>query len=113
MAKKSVNKAARIKEFFKANRRARNIDAIAALAKEGITVTPNYVSVVKTKGGGKGKRGGRRGRKAGQNGAVGISFHGVGVAQIKAAADLIKNTGGIQQAKAALAAAEHVARALA
>jgi hypothetical protein len=71
-------------------------------------VTPNYVSLVKTKGRGKGKRG-RRGRRAGQNGIV----SGVGVAQIKAAADLIRNTGGIQQAKAALAAAEHVAKALA
>jgi hypothetical protein len=49
MAKKQkVNKTQAVKEYLKANRKAKNQAVVEAMAKKGITLTANYVATIKT-----------------------------------------------------------------
>ena len=48
MAKKSeVNKTQAVREYLKANHKARNQEVVDALAKKGITISANYVGNIK------------------------------------------------------------------
>ena len=49
MAKKrKVNKSQAVRDYVKANPKARNSEIAAALTKQGIKITPNYVATIKT-----------------------------------------------------------------
>jgi arginine repressor len=48
MAKNNgVNKSQAVREYLKANRKAKNQEVVDALAKKGITITANYVGNIK------------------------------------------------------------------
>jgi hypothetical protein len=48
MAKKSeINKSQAVREYLKANQMAKNQEVVDALAKNGITVSANYVGTIK------------------------------------------------------------------
>ena len=98
MAKKGeVNKTQAVREYLKANRKAKNQAVVEALAKKGITITTNYVGNIKATHN-------KRQRSARRVVAKG----GVGIPEVKAALALIKLTGSVAAAKQALAVAEEI-----
>ncbi len=102
------NKAAAVRDYVNVNPRASNDQVVAALEGQGISVTPNYVSVVKSQDRARSRTGGTKTKR----GRTGANSAGVGLDEVKQAASLIRSCGGIEKAKAAIAAAEDVARAL-
>ncbi len=92
-----VNKSQAIRDYFKANKKAKTQEVIDTLAKKGITVTPNLVTTVKSKHNTKN----RAARKV-------VAKGGVGIPEVKAALAFIKLTGGITAAKQALAVAQEI-----
>jgi hypothetical protein len=98
MAKKNgVNKSHAVREYLKANRKAKNQEVVEALAKKGIKITANYVGNIKTKHNIR-----RRAvRKV-------VAKGGVGIPEVKAALAFIKTTGSIAAAKQALAVAQEI-----
>jgi hypothetical protein len=113
-ARGDSSKAEKIRELATNDPSLRNVDIVATLKAQGIKVTPNYVSITRSKSGlGKRKRRGGRRRK-GRAGAAGShSNNGVGLEQMREAARLIRSAGGIEGARRALAVAEQIANALA
>ena len=92
-----VNKSQAIRDYFKANKKAKTQEVIDALAKKGITVTPNLVTTVKSKHNTR-----RRAvRKV-------VAKGGVGIPEVKAALAFIKLTGSVKAAKQALAVAQEI-----
>jgi hypothetical protein len=109
MAKKSaVNKSQTVRDYLKAHPGTGNKEIAEALSKQGIKLSPRHVANIKSKMVvSKGKR--RRRRKA----ATAMSARtGVGVLEIKAAFGLLKQCGGIEGAKDALAAAQEIQKIL-
>jgi len=98
MAKKNgVNKTKAVKDFFKKNPKASNQEAVDALAKEGITISTNYISNIKSN------------RKKRRNVVKATVAKGeIGVTEIKAALSFIKTVGSVAAAKQALAAEEEI-----
>jgi hypothetical protein len=94
MPNEKVNKTTVIKDYLRAHPGAKNKEVADALTKSGIKMTPNYVATIKSKH--------RRRRKAATKV---ISARGVGIGEVKVALSLLKMTGGIKKANAALAAA--------
>jgi hypothetical protein len=111
-AGRDVNKAEKIREYSEKNPQMRNVEIVTALAAQGVKVTPNYVSIIRSKAG-TGKR--RRRRRAGRRGRAATmhTSNGVGLDQMREAARLIRSAGGIEGARQALAVAEQIAKALA
>jgi hypothetical protein len=98
MAKKpEVNKSKAIREYYKTHKKARNSEVVEALAKQGITITANYVGNIKAT---HNKR--RRAMR------TVVATGGVGIPELKAALALIKVTGSVAAAKQALAVAEEI-----
>ena len=98
MAKKNeVNKSHAVREYFKAHPKAKAQEVVAALAKKSITTTANYVGNIKATHN-------KRQRSVKKVVAKG----GVGIPEVKAALALIKVTGSIEAAKAALAVAQEI-----
>jgi hypothetical protein len=98
MAKKSeVNKTQAVCDYLKANKKAKNAEVVAALAKQGITITANYVGNIKAT---KNKR-----RQAMR---TVVTKAGIGIPEVKAALAFIKLAGSVKAAKAALAVAEDI-----
>ena len=98
MAKKSgVNKSHAVREYLKANRKAKNQEVVEALAKKGITITANYVATIKAK---HNKRQ-RAVRKV-------VAKGGVGIPEVKAALVFLRVTGGVAKATRALAVAQEI-----
>ena len=98
MAKKSeVNKSQAVREYLKANRKAKNQEVVDGLAKKGITITANYVGNIKAT---HNKR-----RRAAR--AV-VAKGGVGIAEVKAALAFLKVTGSVKAATQALAVAQEI-----
>jgi hypothetical protein len=105
------SKAQIIRDYADSHPTMRNVDIVAALADQGVKVTPNYVSITKSK-----KRGKKRGRRSGRRVArsrMSESANGVGLEQMREAARLIRSAGGIEGARQALTVAEQIAKALA
>ena len=106
MAKKkrdtSVNKTAEVKNYAAANKGAKPQAIAEALKAKGVNASPGYVSSVLSNVKRKRKSPGRKKSAAASNGAVTVD-------SIIAAARFIKSAGGIDNAKAALRAAEAVA----
>jgi hypothetical protein len=95
--KPEVSKTQAVHDYLKANKKAKNAEVVAALAKEGITITASYVGNIKAKH----HKRRRAVRKAVAKGEIGIS-------EIKAALTFIKTVGRVSAAKQALAAAEEI-----
>lgn len=98
MAKKpKVNKTHAVKEYLKANRKAKNKEVVDALAKKGIEISANYVATIKTT---HNKRR-RAARKV-------VAKGGVGIPEVKAALTFLRVTGSVKAATKALAVAQEI-----
>ena len=97
MAKSEANKSQAIRDYFKANKKAKTREVIDALGKKGLTVTANLVTTVKSK---HNKRQ-RSVRKV-------VAKGGVGIPEVKAALAFIKLTGSVKAATQALAVAQEI-----
>ena len=105
MAKKpAVNKAQSVRDYLKAHPGTGNKELAEALGKQGIKISPNHVANIKSKMDiSKGKRRRRRTAAKAMSVKSGISVH-----EIKAAFGLLKECGGLDRAKEALAAAREI-----
>jgi len=92
-----VSKTQAVHDYLKANRKAKNAEVVAALAKQGITISSNYVGNIKAT---HNKR--RRAKR------TVVAKAGVGILEVKAALTFIKATGGITAAKKALEVAQEI-----
>ena len=103
------SKAEAVREHLRNNPEASNDEVVTALKKQGITITPNYVSVVKSQA-----RERERRKQVSQTGSSGqlAAAAGIGLQEIKMAANLIRAAGGVKEARMAIEAAEDIARAL-
>jgi len=98
MAKKNeVNKTQAVRDFLKANRKARNQEVVEALAKNGITITANYVGNIKATH--------NKHRRAVR---TVVAKGGIGIPEVKAALAFIKLTGSVKAANQALAVAQEI-----
>jgi hypothetical protein len=99
MAKKQgTSKSQAVRGFLKTHRKATNKEVSEALAKQGITVSPNHVANIKAKT--------KTRHKAAR--AV-VSRRGLGITEVKAALALLKVCdGSMAGANAALAAAQEI-----
>ena len=98
MAKKQkANKTQAVKEYLKANRKAKNQEVVDALAKKGIAINANYVGNIKAT---HNKRR-RTMRKV-------VAKGGVGIPEVKAALAFLKVMGSVKAATQALAVAQEI-----
>ena len=98
MAKKNeVNKSQAVREYLKANRKAKNQQVVDALAKKGITISANYVANIKATH--------NRRRQAARKV---VAKGGVGIPEVKAALAFLKVTGTVAAATKALAVAQEI-----
>jgi arginine repressor len=95
--KQKVNKTQAVREYLKAHRKASNQEVAKALAKKGITITANYIANIKATT----KKRRRAVKKV-------VAKRGIGIPEIKAALALLKTTGSVAGANAALAAAQEI-----
>ena len=115
-----VNKSEAIRDYFKANKKAKPQEVVDALAKKGITVTANLVTTVKSTHN-KRRRAVRKGIAKSGAGSMRVCPHcgkpltekkppngGIGVRDVKAALAFLKLAGGIGAAKQALAVAAEI-----
>jgi hypothetical protein len=109
MAKKPVvNKAQSVRDYLKAHPDAANKEVAEAMAKQGIKISRNHIANIKSKMDiSKGKR--KRRSKAAKSMS---SKSGVSVHEIKAAFGLLKECGGVERAKNALAAAREIQKVM-
>jgi hypothetical protein len=109
MAKKEkVNKSKAVRDFMAANPAAAPKEVSETLTKQGIKVSPNYVSTVK------GKSAARKGKRQRRHKAAEVASvkTGIGVPEIKAAFMLLKQCGGMKGVKEALAAAQEIQKVM-
>ena len=98
MAKKNeVNKSQAVREYFQANRKAKNQEVVEALGKKGITISANYVANIKATS----NKRRRAARKV-------VAKGGVGIPEVKAALAFLKVTGSVAAATQALAVAQEI-----
>ncbi len=98
MAKsKKPTKTHAVREYLKANPKAKNQEVVDALAKKGIALTASYVSNIKTTHNTRQ----RAVRKV-------VAKGGVGIPELKAALALLKLTKSIPVATRALAVAQEI-----
>ena len=98
--KPEVSKSEAIRNYYKANPKAKTSEVIEALGKEGIKVSVSLVTTVKAKR--------KRRRKAVKQVVAAVAPTGIGVREIKAALSFIKDVGSVDAAKQALAAAVEI-----
>ena len=122
MAKKSadgVNKSQAIRDYYKANRKAKPKQVVEAMAEQGIKVSAQYVSTIRTnskkksqkKGPGRpvGRPAGRpAGRKAGRPAAKSTGGQTVNLDSLLRVKEMVEEVGGIEEARTALAALERL-----
>ncbi len=98
MAKmEKVNKTHAVKEFLKANPKAKNQAVVDALAKKGIEISANYVANIKATHNIR-----RRAvRKV-------VAKGGIGIPEVKAALVFLRVTGSVAKATQALAVAQEI-----
>ena len=98
MAKRNdVNKSQAVREYLKANRKAKNQEVVNALAQQGITITANYVGNIKATSN-------KRRRAMRTVAAKG----GIGIPEVKAALAFLKITGTVAAATQALKVAQEI-----
>jgi hypothetical protein len=103
-----INKTKAVRDYMAANRKATPKEVSEALEKEGIEVSPSYVSNIKATA--KCKKGKRKRRR--QAAEVASMQTGVSIDNIKAAFGLLKQCGGLAQAKEALASAAEIQKVM-
>lgn len=115
--KEEINKSQAIRDALRANRDKTPIEIAELLTKKGVDVNAQYVSTIKSnmrktsKAVRKVRRGIQRaGRRSNLNGKTQF---GNGLQVINAAVELLKVSGGIEQAKSALATVEEIGKAMA
>lgn len=115
-SKEEINKSQAIRESLRANRDKTPIEIADMLKASGVDVNAQYVSTIKSKmrKTSKAVRNVRRGiRQAGRKSRLnGVSNFGDGLQVIRAAVELLKVAGGVEQAKAALATVEEIGKAM-
>ena len=95
--KPEVSKTQAVRDYLKANKKAKNAEVVSALAKQGISITANYVGNIKAT---HNKR--RRAvRKV-------VAKAGVGIPEVKAALAFLKLTGSVSVATQALKVAQEI-----
>jgi hypothetical protein len=99
--KKSTNKSQMVRDYLKANPAASNKEVSDALAQEGLKVSPQHVATIKANSKMRKKTVKTAVRKVG-------SDRGISIPDIRAAFALLKVTGSLTAAKAALDAAEEI-----
>ena len=92
--KREVNKTQEVMSYLATHPSAGPAEVSDALSKNGIDVTPSYVSTIKSKAS-KGKKTGRKRRKAAATG-------GELSTKLAAAISVVESAGGIDEAKKAL-----------
>jgi hypothetical protein len=97
MAKQKVNKTHAVREYLKANKKAKNQEVVDALAKKGIKITANYVANIKATS----NKRRRAARKV-------VAKGGVGIPEVKAALAFLKAAGSVKAATQALAVAQEI-----
>ena len=97
MAKQKINKTHAVKEYLKANKKAKNQEVVDALAKKGIQISANYVATIKTTS----NKRRRAARKV-------VAKGGVGLLEVKAALVFLRVTGSVKAATKALAVAQEI-----
>lgn len=104
MAKTKTNKSEAIRDALAANPGKSPIELSEVLKTQGVKVSPQYISAIKSNAKRK-----KRGRKKAKRGARQARASGNG---LMAAVELVKASGGIAGAKAALGTIEQLSRAL-
>ena len=97
MAKSEVNKTKAVRDYFKAHKKAKNSEVVEALAKQGITITANYVGNIKATH-----------NKHHRAVRTVVAKGGVGIPEVKAALAFIKAMGSVKAATQALAVAQEI-----
>jgi hypothetical protein len=98
MAKnEKVNKTQAVREYLKANPKAKNRAVVDALGKKGIPLSTSYVGNIKATH----NRRRRAARKV-------VATRGIGIPEVKAALSLLKATGSVAAATKALAVAQEI-----
>ena len=93
-----MNKTHAVRDYLKANKKAKAQEVVDALAEQGITITVGYVRTIKAKS--------KRRRRAVKAVVENVASQGVvGIPEIKAAFSFLKAVGSVDVAKQALAAA--------
>ncbi|NLF09329.1 MAG: hypothetical protein GX594_15320 [Pirellulaceae bacterium] len=95
--KKPVNKTHAVKEYLKANPKAKNAEVVDALAKKGIKISNNYVSNIKTTH-----------NKRRQAMRKVVAKGGIGIPEVKAALAFLKVVGSVEAGTQALAVAQEI-----
>jgi len=95
--KPEVNKTQAVRDYFKANPKAKSQEVVEALAKQGITISANYVGNIKASH-----------NKRGQVVKKVVAKGNIGLSEIKAALTFLKLMGGVKEATEALAAAQEI-----
>ena len=95
--KPEVNKTQAVRDYFKANKNAKNQEVVDALAKQGITISASYVGNIKATH-----------NKRGQVVKNVVAKGNIGLSEIKAALTFLKLMGGVKEATEALAAAQEI-----
>jgi hypothetical protein len=95
--KNEVNKSQAVREYLKANRKAKNQEVVDALAKKGVTISVNYVANIKAT---HNKRR-RAARKV-------VAKGGIGIPEVKAALAFLKVARSVAAATQALKVAQEI-----
>ena len=95
--KPEVSKTQAVRDYFKANPKAKSQEVVEAMAKQGITISANYVGNIKASH-----------NKRGQVVKKVVAKGNIGLTEIKAALTFLKLMGGIKEATEALAAAKEI-----
>jgi hypothetical protein len=104
MAKRKVNKTQAVKDFLAENPDAATNDVVAAMKKQRIVVSANYVSTIKSnlKGGGKAKKKVAAKKKAAPKKKA--ADDKISLSALMEAKKLAAKLGGIEKAKEAISA---------
>ncbi len=92
-----ANKTQAVRDYLKAHKTAKNAEVVEALAKQGITVSSNYVSSIKATH----IKRRRVVKKA-------VATGGIGIPEIKSALAFIKSIGSVAAARKALEVAQEI-----
>ena len=104
---KSVNKSQAVRDFYADNPNAKPKDVVEGLAKKGIKLNAQYVSVVRSNSKKKSKSG-RVGRPAGRSTARKAGGETVSIDALLKLKKVVEEVGGIDNAKAALSALDRL-----
>lgn len=95
--KEKASKSQAVRDYLRANPTAKNQEVVEALSKKGITISSNYISIIKSKS--------KTRRKAVKRV---VARRGIGIPELKAAIALLKVTGSVAAATDALTAAQEI-----